>query len=146
MKDKITVNFNKNEKIYVQDKINATIDTYQQKIDVLNTEIEKLKTKQWKYKVGAVGFVDDYIPVQIIELIDNDKEYLYVGVRKDLNSYYFDKDTEYKIKFNNNNFVHISDYNSDFRGFDTIEYLHKKLCEYKQKSEELEMKLKKYEW
>ena len=145
MKDKIIINSNRNEKLYDQNKIDATIDTYQQKIDVLNAEIEKLKAKQWKYKIGAWGFVDDHIPVQIVELIDENKEYLYVGVRKDLNSYYFEHNTEYKIKFNNDNFVHISDYSTGFQDFDAIKHLRKKLCEYKQKSEELEMKLKKYE-
>lgn len=145
MKDKIVVNTDKNEKVYVQEKINATIDSYQEKIDLLNKEIEKLKAKQWKYQIGAFGFVDDHIPVQIVELIDNDKEYLYVGVTKDLNSYYFSNDTEYKIKFNNDNFVYISDCSIGFKDFDAIKHLRKKLCEYKQKSEELEMKLKKYE-
>ena len=144
MKDKIVVNTDRNEKVYIQEKIDATIDTYQQKINLLNEEIEK--AKQWKYKIGAYGFVDDHIPVQIVELIDNDKEYLYVGVIKNLNSYYFDIDTDYKIKFNNDNFVHITDsYSTGFRDFDAIKHLRKKLCEYKQKSEELEMKLRKYE-
>ena len=145
MKEKIVVNTNKNEKILIQNTIDNTIDYYQNAIDKLNKEIERLKAKQWKYKVGAYGFVDDHIPVQIVELIDNDKEYLYVGVRKDLNSYYFDANTEYKIKFNNDNFVYITNYNAGFHDFDTIKHLHKKLCEYKQKSEELEMKLRKYE-
>lgn len=145
MKDKIVVNTDKNEKVYVQEKINATIDSYQEKIDLLNKEIEKLKAKQWKYQIGAFGFVDDHIPVQIVELIDNDKEYLYVGVTKDLNSYYFSNDTKYKIKFNNDNFVYISDCSIGFKDFNTVKHLHKKLCEYKQKSEELEIRLKKYE-
>jgi hypothetical protein len=145
MKDKIIINSDKIEKIYVQEKINTTIDTYQQKIDRLNMEIDKLKAKQWKYKIGAYGFVDDHIPVQIIELIDNDKEYLYVGIRKDLNSYGFQNNTEYKIKFNNDNFVYITDFSDGFTDWDTVIHLRKKLCEYKQKSEELEMKLKKYE-
>ena len=142
MKEKIVVNTNKNEKVLVQAKIDTIIDTYQQKIDILNAEIEKLKAKQWKYKIGAQGFVDDHIPVQIVELIDNDEEYLYVGVRKDLNSYCFSDDTKYKIKFNNDNFVCL-DYG--FNSFNAITYLRNKLCEYKQKSEELEMKLRKYE-
>ena len=131
----------KNEKVCVQEKINATIDTYQQKIDVLNAEIEKLKAKQWKYNIGAYGFVDDHIPVQIVELIDNDKEYLYVGIRKNLDSYGFG----HKIKFNNDNFVYITDYNNGFRDWRAVTYLRKKLCEYKQKSEELEVRLRKYE-
>ena len=143
MKDKITINTNKNEKIFVQNRIDALVDTYEDKIALLNAEIDKLKAKQWKYKVGALGFVDDHIPVQIVELIDNDKEYLYVGIRKNLDSYGFEHDTEYKIKFNNDNFVFITDYG--FNSFDTIKHLRNKLCEYKQKSEELEMKLKKYE-
>lgn len=145
MKDKIVVNTNKNEKVYIQEKIENTIDYYQNAISKLNAEIEKLKAKQWKYKIGAYGFVDDHIPVQIVELIDNDKEYLYVGVRKDLDSYYFENNTEYKIKFNNDNFVHITDYNTGFHDFDAMKHLRKKLCEYKQKSEELEIRLKKYE-
>jgi hypothetical protein len=145
MKDKIVINTDKNEKVYIQEKIDTTIDTYERKINLLNAEIEKLKAKQWKYKIGAWGFVDDHIPVQIIELIDNDKEYLYVGVRKDLDSYYFENNTEYKIKFNNDNFVHITNYDSGFHNFDAIIHLRKKLCEYKQKSEELEIRLKKYE-
>ena len=145
MKDKIVINTDKNEKILIQDTLDNTIDYYQNAIDKLNKEIEKLKAKQWKYKVGAWGFVDDHIPVQIVELIDNDKEYLYVGVRKDLNSYYFDKNTEYKIKFNNDNFVYITEYSTGFKDFDTIKHLRNKLCEYKQKSEKLEVKLRKYE-
>ena len=88
MKDKIVVDTDKNERFCVQEKINATIDTYQQKIDVLNAEIEKLKAKQWKYKVGAWGFVDDHIPVQIVELIDNDKEYLNLFLHQHINILY----------------------------------------------------------
>ena len=64
---------------------------------------------------------------------------------KDLNSYYFQNDTEYKIKFNNDNFVYITSYSTGFKDFDVVKHLRNKLCEYKQKSEELEMRLKKYE-
>lgn len=61
-----------------QETIQATVDVYNSQIEELSKKVNFLQSKLWKYRKGQEAiFLDNYRGVTIVDLLEDDPQYLY---------------------------------------------------------------------